>query len=76
MDKTIEFKKLEQAAYDGETQRIRALSDNEVDNTKLNMEGIKMILGAGKDIDDIDIKREANEVKKSTATAKTGTTGQ
>lgn len=63
MDRTIEMMKIEQAKYDGETQRIRALSDNEVDDTKLNMEGIKMILDASAKVDDIDQRREATEAQ-------------
>lgn len=43
-DKTLEVKKLEVDWYNAETQRIRALSDHEVDNTKLNMDGIEAIL--------------------------------
>lgn len=45
------------AAYNAETQRIRALSDHEVDNTKLNMQAIENILSSSAKIDEMDIKR-------------------
>lgn len=53
-------------AYNAETQRIRALSDNQVDATETNYKGIQMILGASKDIDELDIK-DALARAKSTA---------
>ncbi len=58
-DKSIEYKKLEIDGYNAETQRIRALSDNMVDNTKLNQDAIKTILDASKNVDDMDL-READ----------------
>jgi hypothetical protein len=54
-DKTEE---LEIARYNAETQRIRALSDNEVDNTKLNQDGIKTILEYSARLDDQEMNRE------------------
>jgi hypothetical protein len=45
------------AAYNAETQRIRALSDHEVDNTNLNMKAIEMILSSSAKLDETDIKR-------------------
>ena len=43
-DREIEFRKLAVDVYNAETQRIRALSDHEVDATQQNMDGIKAIL--------------------------------
>lgn len=45
------------AKYNAETQRIRALSDNMVDDTKLNQDAIKNILDYSYKLDDL----EANE---------------
>lgn len=59
--------------YNAETQRIRALSDNEVDATKLNMDAIAMILDSSAKLDQQDIDRLKaqieGEFKKSTAEA-------
>ena len=41
--------------YNAETQRIRALSDHEVDATTLNMNAIGKILDASKAVDELDI---------------------
>ena len=43
-DMTIEEKKLIVDAYNAETQRIRALSDHEVDGNQMEMDAIKSIL--------------------------------
>jgi hypothetical protein len=43
-------------AYNAETQRIRALSDNQVDATETNFKGIQMILDASAKVDELDIK--------------------
>lgn len=52
-DKTTEN---EIAAYNAQTQRIRALSDHEVDNTKLNQDAIGKVL-------DVSVQLEAAEQK-------------
>lgn len=85
IDKTIDFKKLEVDAYNAETQRIRALSDHEVDATQQSMDAIGMILQGSKDLDEQDMRREESdrreqfdrekadkdfELKKSTLAAK------
>lgn len=57
----IEEKKLLIDAYDAETQRIRALSDHEVDGNQMEMDAIKMILDGSKSIDDLDFRREESE---------------
>jgi hypothetical protein len=54
-DRTEEF---EIDRYNAATQRIRALSDNEVDNTKLNQDGIKTILEYSHKLDDMDMNME------------------
>lgn len=73
-DKTIEFKKLEVDVYNAETQRIRALSDHEVDANQMEMDAIKTIIEGSKTLDEHDIKREQgerdHEVKKSTLATK------
>lgn len=47
--------------YNAETQRIRALSDHEVDNNQMEMDAIKMILDGSKTLDEQDIRREQFE---------------
>ncbi len=54
-------------AYNAETQRIRALSDNQVDATETNYKGIQMILDASAKVDDLDIKQLAAQVKSTPA---------
>jgi hypothetical protein len=44
-------------AYNAETQRIRALSDNQVDATETNLKAIKMILEGAAKADDLDIRK-------------------
>jgi len=46
-DRDIDYKKLMLDLYNAETQRIRALSDNEVDGNNIELEGIKTILDSG-----------------------------
>lgn len=65
-DKEIEYKKLEVAAYNAETQRIKALSDNEVDATKVNQDAIKAIL-------DHSVKIKQSEQKETAAKEKSET---
>lgn len=60
-DKTVDFKKLEIDAYNAETQRIRALSDNEVDGNAMEMNAIQMILDGSRSLDEHDMKREDAE---------------
>lgn len=52
---------LEIKRYDAETQRIRALSDNMVDNTELNMRGIENILKYSNELDNQELKSELAE---------------
>jgi hypothetical protein len=51
--------------YDAETQRIRALSDNEVDNTKLNMDGIAEILAHTREERKLEAEHEKAEAEKT-----------
>jgi hypothetical protein len=46
-DKEIDLKKLIIDIYNAETQRIRALSDNEVDGNDIELKGIQAILDGG-----------------------------
>lgn len=79
-DKTLDFKKLEIDAYNAETQRIRALSDHEVDAQQQSLEAIGMILKGSKELDDQEIKKTQiesdNELKKSTLSAKSASSGK
>lgn len=60
-DKTIDFKKLEIDSYNAETQRIRALSDHEVDANQMEMTAIKNILDGSAKLDEQDMRREEFE---------------
>ena len=57
-DKTLEFKKLEIDGYNAETQRIRALSDHEVDANNMEQNAIKMIIDGSKTIDEMDLRQD------------------
>ena len=54
-DKTIEH---QIALYNAETQRIRALSDNMVDDQELQRKGIETILKYSAEVDKIDLQAE------------------
>jgi hypothetical protein len=60
---------IEISAYNAQTQRIRALSDNMVDDTELNQNAIKMILDASAKLDEQDIKRMVATMTPSTPSA-------
>lgn len=49
--------------YNAETQRIRALSDHEVDANEMEMQGIQMILDGSRTIDEHDMKRDELEAR-------------
>jgi len=70
MDRSLEERKLEIDDYNAKTQRIRALSDHEVDANQMEMEGIKLILDGHKTLDEHDMKREEIEVKSKAAAQK------
>lgn len=53
-------------AYNAQTQRIRALSDHEVDGEKLQQDAIKMILDSSAKLDETDLKRMIAENKPTT----------
>lgn len=70
-DKTVEH---QIALYNAETQRIRALSDNMVDDQKLNQDWMKMILEGSKNLDEQELKayladKQAEARKQSTPTS-------
>lgn len=60
-DKTIDFKKLEIDSYNAETQRIRALSDHEVDANQMEQDAIRTIIDGSKALDEHDMKREDSD---------------
>lgn len=67
----IELRKLEIEEYNAETLRIRALSDHEVDNTKMEQDAIKKILDMSDKERDREHQKEqtsmtANAAKKET----------
>jgi hypothetical protein len=79
--KILELKKLEIDAYNAATQRIRALSDNEVDGNQMEMDAIKHILDVHSNLDDQEIRQQElqlsseqserqHELQKSTLAAK------
>lgn len=76
-DKTIDFEKLRIDAYNAETQRIRALSDHEVDANQMEMDAIKTILDGSKSLDDMEFAQEKAEadynLKKEQALQKAST---
>jgi len=53
-------------AYNAETQRIRALSDNQVDATETNYKGIKMILDSASKVDELDLRSAIEQNKPTT----------
>lgn len=57
-DKSIDLAKLQIDAYNAETQRIRALSDNEVDGNQMEMDAIKAILDGSHKLDAQEMQRE------------------
>lgn len=58
LDKSLDFKKLLIDFYNAETQRIRALSDNEVDGNQLELDGIKTILDTGFQLHSSDLAQQ------------------
>ena len=52
------------ALYNAETQRIRALSDHEVDANQMEQNAIKMILDGAKSVDEMDLRTEEFEQKR------------
>lgn len=56
LDKSIEFEKLEVEKYNAETQRIRAMSDNMVDEALNSRADIQMILDTGVKLHEASMK--------------------
>lgn len=63
-DKTIDFKKLEIDSYNAETQRIRALSDHEVDGNQMEMDAIRMILDGSVELDKLELSEAEFQQKR------------
>lgn len=66
-DREIDELKLLIDEYNAETQRIRALSDNEVDGNNLELNAIGHILEHSRSLEEIDVRRQAAKNKTSTA---------
>jgi hypothetical protein len=66
-DKELEFKKLIIDVYNAETQRIRALSDNEVDGNNIELDGIKTILDSGLKLHGAAMEANAQEHEQTMA---------
>ena len=66
-------------AYNAITQRIRALSDHEVDADANEREYIKMLMDGAKTVDDIEMRQiiaeSDHDIKRSTLTTKSGLPG-
>ena len=60
-DKDIELKKITIDIYNAETQRIRALSDNQVDGNPTELQGIQDILATGLQLHDATLKQSDHE---------------
>ena len=56
-DVSLKIEELKIDAYNAETQRIRALSDHEVDGNNLEMGYLKTIIDGAKTLDDQDLRR-------------------
>src|SRR3546814_17988773 len=58
--------------YDAETQRIRALSDHDVDANEMEMRAIQQILDGSKSLDEFELKKadliERNEIARNKPT--------
>ena len=71
--KELEDKAVEHqiAMYNAETQRIRALSDNMVDDTKLNQDAIETILKYSAELDKQELQRDSIASRPSASPAGT-----
>lgn len=76
IDKTIEFEKLEVDKYNAETQRIRALSDNMVDDNDIELQAIKAIVDGGLKINKADVELDAHEHSKAMSERQQNSTEQ
>lgn len=73
MEAKNDAEKIEIDRYNAETQRIRALSDHEVDANQMEMDAIQMIIDGSKAIDEHDIKRDEQDLKGKALEAKKNT---
>lgn len=62
-DKSIEIEKLGIDKYNAETQRMRFMSDHEVDADKVQKDYLKLLIDGARDIDNMDLKQEVEEAK-------------
>lgn len=62
-DRSIDIEKLKIDKYNAESQRIRFLSDHEVDTDKVQKEYLQMLLDSSKSLDDFDLKQEVESAK-------------
>lgn len=62
LDQENNARKLEIDAYNAETQRIRALSDNMVDGNQMEMDALKNILEHQRSVDDREERREQGQL--------------
>lgn len=76
-DKSIDLMKIEIDKYNAETQRIKALSDHEVDANDMEMNAIQMILDGSRTLDEHDMRREeftqGQDLQRESLKAKTTT---
>lgn len=68
-DKDIDYKKLLVDLYNAETQRIRALSDNEVDGNNIELAAIKNIVDSGFKLHSAALSQEQQEHQQEMAAA-------
>lgn len=67
VDRDIDLKKLIIDVYKAETDRIKALSDHEVDANDAELKGIKAILDGGLELTRADVELDAHEHNKQMA---------
>lgn len=62
-DRSIDLQKLEIDKYNAESQRMRFLSDHEVDNDKIEKDYLALMLQGAKDVEDLDLRDAAEGTK-------------
>lgn len=63
MDRTLEEKKIEIDSYNAKTQRIKALSDHEVDNQQVSLKAVDQILKGSAELDKLELQKEEKEAQ-------------
>lgn len=78
-DKSIDQEKLKIDLYNAVTQRMRAMSDHEVDGQKIHMDYLKTLIDGSKTLDEQEMRQELAkldiDLKKSTLAAKNSASG-